>query len=56
MLEEVNVSTSTRSGVVEAAGEPVRDAAGELHSGVSSAAAGVGKAADPVAGAASDAA
>jgi hypothetical protein len=56
ILEAANALMNTRSGVaVEAAGEPARGAAGELHSGVASVA-GVGKAGDPVAGAVSDAA
>lgn len=58
MLEEESVVMSTRSGVVEEGDVPARDAVaavGELQSGVASAA-GAGKAADPFAGAASDAA
>lgn len=55
MLEEASVATSTRFGVVAAVGVPGPDAAGERYSGVASVA-GVGKAADPVAGAADDAA
>lgn len=55
MLEEAGALMSTRLGVAEVEDVPGPDAAGEQYSGVASVA-GVGKAADPVAGAADDAA